>query len=170
MTKRVHALAAVVALLGTAGCKPQAREISPLQRREAASLVSEAHFALSVRDLARAEVSLAKAVALSPDLGDYWLELGRCRVKLGNRGAAKDAYKSALAAYEADAKREPAARAQAIVRQIYVLALLGRADDGRALLAKALKDDAGNSMLREFSDTKQIDGMLASPAFKEAAL
>lgn len=163
-------IAVAAALLLGAGCKPRAKEITSLQRREAASLASEAQFALSVRDVARAEATYARAAALCPDWGDYWLELGRCRVKLGNRGAAKDAYKSALAAYEADAKRDAANRGPALLRQIYVLALLGRADDARAVLAKALKNDPGNRGLREFAEAKQLDELLASAEFKAAAL
>jgi hypothetical protein len=91
-------------------------------------------------------------------------------VKLGNRGAAKDAYKAALSAYEADAKRDPAIRAGAFLRQIYVLALLGRVDDARTLQAKALKDEPASPLIREFAEKKQLDDLLASPAFKEAAL
>ena len=163
-------IAVAAALLLGAGCKPRAKEITSLQRREAASLASEAQFALSVRDVARAEATYARAAVLCPDWGDYWLELGRCRVKLGNRGTAKDAYKSALAAYEADAKRDAANRGPALLRQIYVLALLGRADDARAVLAKALKDDPGNRGLREFAEAKQLDELLASAEFKAAAL
>src|SRR4051812_27367951 len=105
MTQRVQTFLAIGVLLLGAGCKPKVKEISSLQRREAESLASEAKFALSVRDVARAETSLARATALCPDVGDYWLELGRCRVKLGNRGAAKEAYKSALAVYQADTTR-----------------------------------------------------------------
>jgi tetratricopeptide (TPR) repeat protein len=171
MIKRALPLAAIVALLLVgAGCKPGGKEITALARKEAESLASEGQFALSVRDVARAEATLAKAAALCPDTGDYWLELGRCRVKLGNRGTAKDAYKSAIDAYQADAKREPAVRVPAVLRQIYVLALLGRVDDARALLAKTQKELPDNRDVRAFAEAKQIDQWVASPAFKEVAL
>lgn len=169
MTKRALTIAAVALLLGGA-CKPKAKEISSLQRREAESLASEAKFALSVRDVTRAEASLTRATAMCPDVGDYWLELGRCRVKLGNRGTAKDAYKSALSVYQADAAREASVRVPAILRQIYVLALLGRADEARTLLAKSRKELPDSADLRAFEEGRQIDQMLASPMFKEAAL
>jgi tetratricopeptide (TPR) repeat protein len=170
MTNRVFLMVAVVALLLGASCKPRPKEITPSQRREAASLASEAQFALSVRDVARAEAAFAQAVALTPDFGDYWLELGRCRVKLGNRGAAKDAYQAALAAYESDGKRDPAIRAAAFLRQIYVLALLGRVDAARALQAKALQAEPASPLIRDFAEKKQLDDLLASAVFKEAAL
>jgi tetratricopeptide (TPR) repeat protein len=170
MVSRLLLTVCAAALLAVAGCKPHAKEITSLQRKEAASLASEAQFALSVRDVARAEASLAKAAALCPDTGDYWLELGRCRVRLGQRGTAKDAYKSALDAYEGDAGRDAALRTPSTLRQVYVLALLGRADDARALLAQAQKQSPDDRDLRAFAETKQIDQMLASPAFKEVAL
>lgn len=170
MTFRVLPLTAVAAVLLGVGCKPKAKEITSLQRREAASLVSEANFALSVRDVARAETAFARATVICPDMGDYWLELGRCRVKLGNRGAAKDAYKSALAAFEADAKRETAIRAPALLRQVYVLALLGRADEARTVLAKARKELPDSAEIRGFADGRQLELMLESPMFKEVAL
>src|SRR5262245_55557412 len=120
MTKgRLTFFAAAILVLG-GGCKPRAKEVAPTQLKEAAGLVSEAKFAMSVRDPARAETALARAVELVPTAGDYWLELGRCRVKLGNRGAAKDAYKSALAAYVKDEAHNPTNRAPALLRQIYV--------------------------------------------------
>jgi tetratricopeptide (TPR) repeat protein len=166
----VLTMAAIAALIAGGGCKPKVKEISSLQRREAESLVNEAKFALSVRDVTRAEATFARAAALCPDVGDYWLELGRCRVKLGNRGPAKDAYQTALAVYEADAKREASIRVPSLLRQIYVLALLGRADDARAVLTKARKELPDNAELRSFADGRQLDQMLGSPLFKEVAL
>jgi tetratricopeptide (TPR) repeat protein len=170
MTKHLLTIATAAALLFGAGCKPRPKEVTSLQRKEAASLASEAQFALSVRDVARAEATLARAVTLCPDAGDYWLELGRCRVQLGKRDAAKDAYKSALAAYEDEAARDAANRASALLRQIYVLALLGRADDARSLLAKTQKDLPNNRDVRVFVEERQLEQLLASAAFKEVAL
>ena len=170
MTKRLLTFAASAALLLGPGCRPRTKEVTSLQRREAASLASEAQFALSVRDLARAEKALAGATALCPDTGDYWLELGRCRVRLGNRAGAKEAYKSALRAYEDAAARAAANRGPTLLRQIYVLALLGRVDEARALLAKAQKYLPEDRDVRAFAEGRQLEELLASPAFKEAAL
>jgi len=170
MTKRIILVAGVTALLLGAGCKPRAKEITQAQRLEAASLVSEAKFAVSVRDFTRAETTLARAAGLCPDLGDTWLDLGRCRVKLGNRGGAKEAYQTALAAYKSDAERDAAIRVPSLLRQIYVLGLLGRVDEARALLAKARKDIPDSVDLRGFDEGRQIDLMLNNPGFKEAAL
>jgi len=170
MTRRLLTCAAA-ALLFAGGCKPKPPPVTSLQRKEAAGLVQEAQFALSVRDAARAEGLLAQAVALCGDNGNYWLDLGRVRVRSGNRSGAKSAYQSAADAYGAEAAApETKNSAQVILRQIYALALLGRADEARALLAKAQKNLPESRDLRAFAETKQLDQLLASPAFKEIAL
>lgn len=153
-----------------AGCGPKSSKVTPNQRKEAAALVSEAEFALSVRDAARAEGLMEKAVALCPDTGDYWLSLGQLRVRGGNRSGAKAAYQAALKAYEYDASANPRMYTPAVLRQVYVLALLGRTDDARAVLAKAQKIRPDDRDLRAFADNKQLDQMLTTAAFKEVAL
>src|ERR1700709_2734750 len=74
----------------TAGCGR--KEITSTQRKEAANLASEAQFALTLRDYARAEPLMAKATEVCGDSSQYWQTLGMVRRKLGNRSGAKDAY------------------------------------------------------------------------------
>jgi tetratricopeptide (TPR) repeat protein len=159
-----------VALLAVGGCKAKPTPPTSLQRKEAAALVQEARFAVSVRDLARAEGLLVQATALCADAGDYWLELGQVRVRAGNRAGAKPAYESAVDAYQAEAAADVNHSAQAILRQIYVLALLGRADEARTVFMKAQREQPTNRDLRAFAEAKQLDQLLASPGFKEIAL
>jgi tetratricopeptide (TPR) repeat protein len=123
-----------LAVLALVSCKPKPADITSLQRKEAANLVSEAQFAMSLRDYARAEGLLAKATALEFDNGNYWLSLGTMRVRLGQRPAAKKAYESALNAFEAAYKIEPKVP-QPYLQQVYALALLGRVSEARTLLA-----------------------------------
>ena len=96
MKTRVFFALAVLVVLGAAGCRPPPKEITSLQRKEAATLVSEAEFALQLKDLARAEGLLAKAADLCPDTGKYWVDLGSVRVRLGKKDAARTAYLAAL--------------------------------------------------------------------------
>lgn len=155
-------------LLG-AGCKPKVKEITSLQRKEAATLVSEAEFAVSLRDYARAEGLLAKASELSPDAPQYWLKLGSTRMKLGQREAAKAAYKRGLTVYE-DAEGRNPKDPEPRLQQVYVLALLGRGDEARALLAKLSAKYPDNRNVRVYVEGKQLERMLADPKFKEIAL
>ena len=98
MKTRVFFSLAVVVLCGTPGCSPKSKEITSLQRKEAATLDSEAQFALQLKDLARAEGLIAKAADLCPDTGKYWVDLGSIRVRLGKKDAARTAYQGALKA------------------------------------------------------------------------
>ncbi len=160
---------AVAALLPAIGCRPKPKAITSLQRKQAAQLVSEAQFAVTLRDYARAEDQLAKAAAACPDEGDYWVSLGSVRVRLGQRDGAKTAYRSALTAFEDAVTRNPKDE-QAMLRQVSVLALLGRADDARALLAKLQARLPNSRNIRVFIEQKQLDTLLADPTFKEISL
>lgn len=152
------------------GCSPKSKEISSLQRKEAATLVSEAEFALQLKDYARAEGLLAKAVELCPDTGKYGVDLGSVRVRLGKKDGAKAAYQVALKAYEDEAKLPETTEAGPMLRQVYVLALLGRVEDARSVLAKAQKKYPESRQVRAFVEGKQIDKMIADPSFKLIAL
>lgn len=157
-------------LAGLAGCggKP---EVTERQRKEADHLVAEANFALTLRDWARAEGLLAKAASLVPDNGDFWTMLGSTRVRLGQKSAARDAYLKGLKAYEAEAalpamKDDP----EPWLDQVYLLAVLGRVGDARALVEKMGRQFPNHPRVRAFVGGKQLDQLLADPKFKEAAL
>lgn len=158
----------LLASLSLLGCGGGKKQVSELQRKEAAHLASEAKFALTVRQYDRAEEALAKAVKLDPTEGTLWINLGAARMKQGKRDAAKDAYRGALSAYEALAKEK--SDAEPWLRQAYVLALLGREKDGRALLEKAAKQFPTDRSVKAFIEGKQFDRMVADPGFKEMAL
>ena len=57
-----------------------------------------------------------------------------------------------------------------MLQQVYVLGLLGRTDDARAVLAKGQKQFPDDRTVRAFAEGKQIDKMIADPRFKEIAL
>ena len=157
--------AATLGLL--AGCGK--KEITSTQRKEAAMLESEAQFALTVKDLARAEGLLTKAAELVPDTGEIWLRLGSTRMKLGQRDRAKDAYENGLEAFK-DAAKANKASAEPWLQQVTALALLGRADDARALVEKTSKRFPNDAMVRDYIEAKTLDRMLSDPSFKELAL
>ncbi len=169
MKTRAFFIFAGLGLLLVGGCKPKGKEVTSLQRKEAATLVSEAQFAVQLKDYARAEGLLAKAADLTPDTGRYWVDLGAMRVRLGKKDLARAAYKAGLAAYEAAAKEDPK-DPQPVLQQVYVLSLLGRVDDARAVLAKALKLFPDERSVKSFTEGKQIDKMVSDPRFKEIAL
>ena len=166
VSRRIFVLVIFSAAL-TAGCGR--KEITSLQRKEAANIASEAQFALTLRDFARAEPLLAKAVALCPDSSQYWQSLGMVRVRLGNRAGAKDAYGQMLDQARDQYKRD-ATQTDALLQQVYALALLGRVDDARTALAKAQKAHPDDRALGSFVESGQFERILSDPGFKEIAL
>ena len=168
-TPRLFLGLAILALFSVCGCKPKPKEITSLQRKEAALLVSEAQFAISLRDYARAESGLAKAVAICPDDGEYWVNLGTMRIRLGQRDGAKTAYKHALAAFE-EAAALNKKDVQPVFQQISVLVLLGRSDDARALLATLAARLPEDREVRNYLERKQLEAIMADPQFREISL
>jgi tetratricopeptide (TPR) repeat protein len=166
VSRRILVLFIFAAAL-TAGCGR--KEITSLQRKEAANIASEAQFALTLRDFARAEPLLAKAVELCPDSSQYWQSLGMVRVRLDNRAGAKDAYGQMLDQARDQYKRD-ATQTDALLQQVYALALLGRADEAREVLAKAQKNHPEDQTLGSFVQSGQLDRILSDPSFKEIAL
>jgi predicted Zn-dependent protease len=153
----------IAAALALVGCR--AKEITQLERDEAANDVSDADFAVTIKDWPRAEGMYAKAAALCPDEADVWMNLGIVRMRLHNPGDARTAYKAALSAYKDNLKKDPGQSAL-VIRIAYVLTVLGRPDEARSEVADALQKTPDDTRLKEFSDDKAIDKMLADPGVK----
>lgn len=165
--KLLCACVLMTALFVLPGCGK--KEISPLQRKQAANFVSEAEFAVTMRDFARAEALYVQATNLCPDTGAYWISLGTCRVRLGQREPARSAYQQALKAFESAAS-ENKSDSEPALQQVYVLALLGRVDDARTLLAKLPARYPNDRNVRGFVEDKRLDRMVDDPQFKQLAL
>ena len=168
-TLRTSLVVTTVLVLALApGCGQKRKEITERDRKEAALLASEAQFAINVRDWARAEASFAKATALVPD-ADLWLGLGAARIRQGNRDGAKQAYLSAIKAFEDEMARDESG-SDPWLRQSNVYSLLGRHDDARAVLTKAAKRFPTDKRVLGLLDPAQYQKMIAAPAFKEIAI
>lgn len=155
-------------LADVTGCGGR-KQVTELQRKEARHLVAEADFARNLRDWPRAEGLLAKATSLAPDDGGYWTALGSVRMRLGDKAGAKNAYREALKAHEAAARIE-SNDPEHVLKQVYVLALLGQLGDARALLDKMARQFPADRSVRSFIETKQLDQLIAEPEFKQVAL
>jgi tetratricopeptide (TPR) repeat protein len=155
------------AVLFLVGCKPSGKAITELQRKEAAHAQSEAQFAVTMRQWDRAEGLYAKAAQLCPDTGEYWFQLGVVRVRLGKRDIAKEAYKNAAKAFEDEAGKTKD-DVEPWLKQAEVLALLGRATEGRATLEKASKRFPNDRTVRAFAE--RYDRLIAEPNFLQNAL
>lgn len=163
---------ATALLFAAVGCGPVKKaHVTEIERKEAAHYASEAQFALTLRDYPRAEASLARATALVQDDGRLWVNLGVVRVRLGNRDGAKRAYESALKAYEAEfhnqlSQTDP----EPLLREAYVLALLGRKADALKLVNKAAALFPDHRAVKRFIEEKELERLVGDPSFKEMAL
>lgn len=158
----------LILVFSVAACSKKAPEITSLQRKEAANLMSEAQFALALRDQARAEELIVKAAALCPDNGAYWLDLGSIRRGLENRDGARQAYTEAAKAYAATYKADRK-ELQPLLQQIYVESLLGNTKVAQKLLKQAIADHADNPAVKNLTP-QWLETILADPNFKSLAL
>lgn len=164
MSVRLALVLAVGVVL--AGCR--AREISSIDRKEAANIISEAQFAATLKDWSRAEGLYTRAAALCPDQGETWAGLGVVRMRLHNPSGARDAYKSALEAYRDDVRRDPS-DAVPVIRSASVLVILGRTDEARSLVNDAFAKNPGDRRLKNFVEMKGVDRIAADPGLKDVS-
>lgn len=165
--KRIIPVALALIVLLAAGCSKK-REITSMQRKQAATLVSEAEFAMTIRDFTRAETLMRQAADLCPDTGGYWLTLGNLCKRSGKTDDARKAYTQSVEAY-AEAYRADSTDGKLLMRQMYAQALLGNVDKARALLKKAREKHLKDDEIKMF-DEAAFDRMLANPGFKELAI
>jgi tetratricopeptide (TPR) repeat protein len=161
MTPRVALLLA--AALTLSGC--HRKEITKLERDQAADMVSEAEFAVTLKEWSRAEGLYANAVKLCPDVGDTWVNLGIVRMRQNDRGGARSAYKSALSAYKDEVALDPT-HTMAVLHRAYVLVILGREDEARSVIEKAREGNPDDRTLRSFVENRGMEKMLADPGLK----
>lgn len=164
----------VLASLFLTGCGKKSatssgEEPTKAQRSEAAMLISEAEFAVQLRDHARAEPLLAKAVTLVGDNPDHWVMLGSTRLRLGNIDGARQAYREALAVVEREYKKNPD-NPGLVLEQVHAHALLGQVDKARAVLEKGGKAHPTSQELQNFIKANALDQLMKEPAFKQMAL
>jgi Flp pilus assembly protein TadD len=160
-------LCAAVLLIG--GCKDKPKEVPPVVRAEAQTLVTEARLASQLRDHAKAAELLSKAVELDPEVPVYWSLLGMTRVKLGDKSGARKAYKQVVAINERLYKRD-AKEPNPLLLQIEPLILMGDVGDARKILERALKAHPNHPDVRAFKEQNVIDRMLEDPAIKAVML
>jgi len=166
--KRISfALACAVFLLAT-GCSKKIEEVSTAVKAETAMLISEAQFASSIREHARAEELIERAIKLREDVPEYWVSLGMARRQQDDKSGARKAYEKALGIHAANYKKtkDP----EQVGHQAFVLGLLGRSEEGLKLLAKGIKEHPENTELKKMSEPRGLPNTFKSSRFKELAI
>jgi Flp pilus assembly protein TadD len=160
---------AVASALAVSACKDKPKELPPAVQAEVMQHMSEAEFAVNIRDYARAEGLLKKATELDPNNARAWIQLGIARRRQNNTSGAKKAYNEALDVLKATYKRDKK-QPGPLMAQIEVYVLLGKTDDARKVLEQALKEHPSDRGIREFSEMKLLDQMAKDPQVKASAL
>lgn len=166
--KRLLLILSCAAVLFSAGCSKKPKEVPAAVKAEAASLASEAQFAMQIREYARAEELFQRALKLRDDVPEYWVSLGMARRKQDNVDGARKAYKEALELhtdlYKADHQPEQ------LAQQAFVLALLGKTDEAIKLLDKGLRDHPDSAVMKKMADPRGLPRTFQSADFKALAL
>lgn len=151
-----------------AGCSRKPVEVSAAAKAEAASLVSEAQFAMQIREHARAAELFERALKLDEATPEYWVGLGMARRKQDDRDAARKAYRKALELHAARYKEGHDPRD--LAQQAWVMALLGRSAEAVKLLEKGLKDHPDDPVMKKMADPRGLPRTFETPEFKAMAV
>lgn len=151
-----------------AACQPKAANVTPLQRKQAAGLASEADFAVVMKNLPRAEALYKQALDLGPDMPLYWQTLGVVQRKQGNVKGARTSYERALELYASEYKT--GRKSESLAQEIWLLSLLGRHADAEKLIKRAQADQPNDPLIRQLADPKRLEAMRQSPDFLAIAL
>lgn len=165
MKRPLSVLVCASALL-FAGCSK--KEVSPAVEAEAKMLVSEAQFAMQIREFKRAEELVQRAIDLRDDLPEYWTSLGMARRRQDNLSGARKAYEKALGMHASRYKKDK--KPEELAQQAFVLALLGRVPDALKLLEQGVKDHPDNAALKKMADPRGLPRTFQSPDFKALSL
>jgi tetratricopeptide (TPR) repeat protein len=163
MKRSVVLLACVFALL-SAGCSREPKEVSDGVKAEAATMMSEAQFALSIREYSRAEELIRKALDLRDDVPEYWVSLGMVRCKQDDKSGARPAYEKALKLHTARFKKDR--QPEELAQQAFVLGLLGKTDEALKLLADGLKEFPDSAVMKKMADPRGLPRTFKTEEFK----
>ena len=151
-----------------AACGGGKKEVSADDMKQAAQAAGEATWANFQNNYAAAEKALARATTLNPNNADYWFDLAVARVRTKDNAGAKTAFKNALSACKDAFAKDPQNPAW-LTKQIRPLIMLGRVDEARALLDKAVKQFPDNAQVRQLKGKEKdvIDALLKDPLLKD---
>lgn len=166
--KHPFAVLACAAALLAAACSRQTKEVPPAVAAEAKMHISEAQFAIQIREFKRAEELVRRALELRDDVPEYWVTLGMVLRRQDDVSGARKAYEKALALHVAAYKAEK--KPEDLGHQAFVLGLLGRKDEAFKLLDKGIKDHPDSTLLKKMADPRGYPRTFESAEFKALAI
>jgi tetratricopeptide (TPR) repeat protein len=166
--KRIFTAFVCVTVLLAAGCSKKVKEVPEVTKMEAATLISEAQFAMSIREYGRAEELIQRAIDLTDEVPEYWVSLGMTRRKQDNTDGARKAYKRALELHKE--RYEESKKPEELAQQAFVLALLGKTDEALKVLENGLKQYPDSPAMKKMADPRGLPSTFQRAEFKELAV
>lgn len=157
-----------VSVLFSAGCSKKRKEVPDSVKAEAATLVSEAQFAMQIREYSRAEELIQKALKLRDDVPEYWVTLGMVRRKQDNKSGARKAYEEALELHTARFNEEKSA--EQLSQRAFVLGLLGKTPEALKLLEEGLKQFPDSAVMKKMADPRGLPRTFQTADFKSLSI
>lgn len=148
----------VLSVLCVAGCANRA----PLANDRAQNLADRAAQAFLDEEYKKARSLSEEAVRLRPDFAEAWVLHGKSCVLEGDAASARESYERALRLH-AQRYRMNSDDTSQLVQQVYILLLLGRDAEARALLAQGLEAHPADERLTLLSSG--MDNLLADGEF-----
>ncbi len=166
--KRLFIVSACAVTLLLSGCSKKPKEVPEAVKHEAASLMSEAQFAMQIREFSRAEELIQRTIKLQDDVPEYWVSLGMALRKQDKNEGAGKAYQKALGLH-AD-RYEQNKSPEELAQQAFVLGLLGRTNDAIKLLDKGLKEFPDSPVMKKMADPRGLPRTFQTAEFKALML
>ncbi len=163
--KHLSVLVGCMAALFVVGCsKSKPEEVPEGVKHEAAALVSEAQFAMQIREYSRAEELIRRALKLREDMPEYWVSLGMALRKKDDKTGARKAYEKALDLHveRYESEKTP----EGLSQQAFVLALLGRTEEALKLLQQGLKEYPDSSTMKEMANPRGLPRTFRTDEFR----
>ncbi len=149
----------VLGVLCVAGCADQV----PLANDCAQSLVDRATQAFLDAEYEKARSLSEEVVHLRPDFAEAWVLHGKSCVLEGDTASAREAYERALQLHAERYRTNPEDTSQ-LAQQVYVLLLLRRDTEARALLTQGLEAHPADERLTLLSSG--MGNLLADEEFR----
>ena len=150
----------VVGVLCLAGCGDAGPEVAD----RAQVLAGQAAEAFNAGDYSEARSLSREAVTRKPDSAEAWVEHGMACAAMQDGGCARDSYERALQLHAQQYRENPGDSNQ-LQQQVYVLLLLGRDAEARALLTQGLERHPEDRQLALFAS--DLEGLLADSGFQK---
>lgn len=168
MQKILGIIASVVCVFVLAACGgSKKKELTQLEQAQINQHLEAAKREVFIKNYSAAEQSLVEITKIDATNYQVWFELATLRAGLKKKSeslaAYKNAFKQGKAAFGRDANNQ-----DALVISLRSLVLLGRGQEARDMLAKAVKKNPDNTAYKHLEQQKFVDQLMVNNYYEMA--